>query len=830
MWLKQNGYVIWGLVGPIAAALALGREFGERQSSEARVCRSASEIRASESVVGSSKLRGQPWASDVDAGSPLRDTPQNEHATGPQAVPVQGEACRSLTVVGTDDGASNNGPKAEYSTVTAQKPTRDAVSIRLATLRDEIGRHDLLYYNEGRSEVSDAEYDALFRELVELETESPDLVTPDSPSQRVGAPLPEGGSFEKVRHVVPMLSIQSLRTNEEALDFAAKVHRYLGVEEGEDLEWHVEPKFDGVSAALIYRDGVLTQGITRGDGAIGEDITANLRTVRDVPLTLTMDAPPALVEVRGEVLIARDRFERFNVWREERGMPILANARNATAGALRRSDPGNVQRYPLEFHAYALLRVEGVTLPGSHAKRLELLEAWGFSPTTEDRTVKGIEACLAYQSEMESRRDSIPFEMDGVVAKLDDVALRDRLGSNTRATKWQYAHKFAPVEATSVLRAIEIQVGTNGRLTPRAHVDPVEVLGVTVRHATLHNEDYVLSLGARPGDRVFVKRAGDVIPQIAGVAQVGSKGADAKETAKNWDEGIPESLREGDGVRPGAIVRFGEDFAMPAYCPACEVEVVREGKYVRCPNVYGCKPQVIGRTVHMAGRGGFEIDALGEKMIVQLFEAGHLQSPSDLFALRSLDDEVLVALDRWGQKTVDNLKGQLDERRRTTFAKFLAALSIPEVGKSTSRLLAKNFQEFDSLRVATVERLINIDGIGDEVAARIRAWLEKPRNLTLVDSLFENGVEIVQEEASESVGTAFEGAICVFTGTLEAMSRFEAKAAVESHGGRVASSVSKKTTYLIVGGKPGSKAKKAEEIGVTVLLEDEFLSRLEGNS
>jgi len=694
---------------------------------------------------------------------------------------------------------------------------------RLESLRAEILRHDQLYYNDGRIEISDAEYDALFRELKALEAEHPELVTPESPTQRVGAPLPEGDSFDKVRHAVSMLSIESLRSEDEARDFASKVHRFLGLEEGSELTWHVEPKFDGVSAALIYRDGAFVQGLTRGDGTTGEDITANLRTVRDVPVTLGLASAPRLLEVRGEVLIARERFDRFNVYRQERDQPTLANARNATAGALRRSDPSEVRRYPLEFHPYTIVRCEGLELPTSHAARLALLAEWGFSPPSEDATVMGIDGCLEYHAGMEARRDEIPFEMDGIVAKLDDVELRDRLGSTARATKWQYAHKFAPVEATTTLRAIEIQVGVNGRLTPRAHVDPVEVLGVTVRHATLHNEDYVLTLGARPGDRVLVKRAGDVIPQITGVAKSGPAKAPA-----GWSEAIPESLRGEDGERrAGVIVDHGEAFGMPAACPACGADVVREGKYVRCPNVYGCRPQVIGRTVHMAGRGGFEIDSLGEKMIVQLFDAELLTSPAGLFALRLVPDEALVALDRWGQKSVDNLKRELDEARKAPLERFLAALSIPEVGGATARLLARHFHELEQVQNATLEQLIVVDGIGGEVGARIVAWFAEPRNLELIGALVSSGVEIEAQDASLG-GSAFDGTTVVFTGNLEGMSRFEAKKAVESQGGRVASSVSAKSTFLVVGGKPGSKAKKAEALGVTVLLEADFLGRLSG--
>lgn len=700
--------------------------------------------------------------------------------------------------------------------------TATQASQRVEELREEIRRHDRLYYNQGVSEISDADYDELFQKLKMLEAGYPELVTPDSPTQRVGAPLPEGGSFDKVKHAVPMLSIESLRTAEEARDFSAKVERFLGIEEGDELVWHVEPKFDGVSAALIYRDGEFVQCLTRGDGVTGEDITSNLRTVRDVPLVLDMPDAPAVLEVRGEVLIARDRFDRFNIWRTERGQPVLANARNATAGALRRSNPAEVQKYPLEFHPYAIVRCEGMELPNSHAERLALLAKWGFAAPAGDETVEGVEGCLDYHARMEAKRDSIPFEMDGIVAKLDDVTLRKRLGTNSRTTKWQYAHKFKPVEATTVLRAIEIQVGVNGRLTPRAHVDAVQVLGVTVRHTTLHNEDYVLGLKIRPGDNVFVKRAGDVIPQITGIAT-----AAPEAVPEGWSEAIPASLKGEDGtIQPGAIVQYREDFAMPTHCPSCNEAVVREGKYVRCPNVYGCEPQLIGRTVHMAGRNGFDIDSIGEKMIVQLFEAGHLKAPAGLFELQDVPDETLVALDRWGAKTVTNLKKELGEKSKVSLGRFLAALSISEVGTSTARLLAKNFQTLDELRGATVEQLMAVDKIGDEVGGRIRAWFDDERNAEILGRLLASGVEIVEEESAVILGSAFEGAVVVFTGTLEKMGRFEAKKAVEAQGGRVGSSISKKTTFLVVGGKPGSKAKKAEDLGVIVLLEEDFLQRL----
>ena len=398
---------------------------------------------------------------------------------------------------------------------------------RAAELREVILEHDRLYYLEGKPRISDGEYDALFRELKALEAEHPELLVPDSPTQRVGAPLEEGRGFDKVEHAVPMLSIESLFDPEEVREFARKIRRFLGTEEEEsdDLVWQVEPKFDGVSASLIYEGGQLVRGVTRGDGSVGEDITANLRTVRNIPLVLTGEAStiPSLLEVRGEVLIARERFERFNVQRVERGQPSLANARNATAGALRRNDPAEVARYPLEFHLYAAPRMEGGPEVATQDELNAVLLGWGLEASDFGRRVVGLEACLEYHAELEQRRDELPFEVDGVVAKLDDLDLRRRLGATAGATRWQYAQKFAAQEASSLLRAIEIQVGANGRLTPRAHVDPVEVMGVTVRHATLHNKTHVESLGIRVGDRVFLRRAGDVIPQITALAEEAPK-------------------------------------------------------------------------------------------------------------------------------------------------------------------------------------------------------------------------------------------------------------------------------------------------------------------
>ena len=693
---------------------------------------------------------------------------------------------------------------------------------RAQSLRAEILRHDDLYYR-GEPEISDAEYDALFQELKALEAEFPELVVPDSPTQRVGAALAEGTGFEKVEHAVPMLSIDSVYGEGEVREFEARILRFLSLESGDELEWMVEPKFDGVSASLTYEGGALVRGVTRGDGVVGEDITQNLKTVRNIPLTLVGKGIPSLLEVRGEVLIARARFDRFNEQREAAGQPRLANARNAVAGALRRNDPAEVARYPLEFHAWALPRAEGADF-ATQMEVFERLESWGVSGSGYGRLVHGIDACLAYHADLEERRDSIPFEMDGVVAKLNRIALRERLGRTSRAMRWQYAHKFKAQEVSTVLRAIEVQVGNAGRLTPRAHVEPAPVGGITVVHATLHNEDYVKELDARIGDRVFLRRAGDVIPQILAVAQRREKKKPA-----GWDEQVPEELLEDpddpSSVRTGVSWTYGAKFEMPERCPACATPVVREGKYVSCPNLE-CPPQVVGRTVMLAGRGGYEIEGLGEKQVIQLRDAGLLHTAADVFHLDRAPEtrERLLALERWGEKSVDNLFAELARARHVPFARFLVALAIPDVGPATARLLARNFSSLEAVQNATQEELEAIDGIGPEVGATLRAWFARQGSQDLLARLTAGGVEIEYPEHSTEEGP-FAGKTVVFTGTLSAMSRAEAKTLIEDQGGKVSSSVSKKTDYLIVGGKPGSKAKKAEEIGVEVLLEEAFLER-----
>lgn len=684
---------------------------------------------------------------------------------------------------------------------------------RARELRAELAEHDHRYYNLAAPTISDAAYDRLFRELVELEEAHPELVVPGSPTQRVGAPLPEGTSFAKVRHAVPMLSIESLFDEDEVREFDEKIVRFLGLDDGSELDWSVEPKFDGVSASVLYEHGQLVRCVTRGNGAVGEDVTSNLRTMRNLPLALrATDHPlPERLEVRGEVLIARAAFERFNDELEAEGRARLANARNAAAGAVRRNDPREVARYPLEFHVWAAPLVEGPSFE-THTELFAALRSWGLPDSGFGRRVRGIDGCIAYRQEILERRAQVPFEMDGIVAKLDSLELRARLGETARATRWQFAYKFPAVEATSRLLAIEASVGANGRLTPRAHVEPVGIGGVTVRHATLHNAEHVRSLGLKVGDRVFLHRAGDVIPQVTGVAEPAKGRAPA-----GWKERLPAELRDADGrPRPGVVSGWRKAFEMPSECPACGTPPIQEGKYWRCPNLYECRPQLVGRVLQLAGRSGFEIDNIGPKMVEQLVDAGYVSSPADLFHL-PLDR--LAELDRWGEKTVANLAAQIEERRRVPLERFLAALSIPDVGPTTARLFAKHFDRWEDVAAAEPDELEAIDGVGPEVAKATRAWFATDENRAFLERLFAGGVEVGADEARAGSGP-LEGKSFVFTGTLPSMSRAEAKRFVEGRGGRVVSGISKKVDYLVAGEKAGSKRKKAEELGVTVLDEE----------
>ncbi|MCI0589194.1 MAG: NAD-dependent DNA ligase LigA [Planctomycetes bacterium] len=658
----------------------------------------------------------------------------------------------------------------------------EGIAARLERLREEIRRHDNLYHHLGRPEISDAAYDRLFRELRDLEAAHPDLVTPDSPTQRVGAPLPEGTGFPTVAHSVPMLSIESLFTVEEVREADERIRRFLGREA--PVEYAAEPKYDGVSAALVYEEGRLVLGLTRGDGRRGEDVTRNLRAIRTIPLRLLgeLDPPPRL-EVRGEVLMSLRAFDALNRRLAAEGEAPFANPRNATAGTLKRLDPKIVGSRGLEFIAWGLGRCEGVEFP-THAAAMDRLREWGFHPSPKHRRCASIEEVIAFHDELEAERDRAEHEMDGIVAKVNDVRLQQDLGLTARAARWALAFKFQARRAETRVRKILVQVGRTGRLTPVGALEPVPLAGVVVRNATLHNADYVAAKDVREGDWVVIERAGDVIPSV--IASIPGK-------------------RDGS-ERP---------FSMPERCPVCETPVVVEGKFHRCPNP-SCPEQIRGRVQHLAARRAFDIDKLGEKVVQQLMKAGLLKEPADVFRLRRED---LAALDRWGEKSADNLLSQIERARSVPLASFLFGLGIPEVGEATAKLLAERFGTLEAIEGASIEDLEAVHGIGPEMAKSIHAFFRDPHERRFLDGLASAGVR--PKPAAAPKGGRFAGRSFVFTGTLSTP-RAEAAALVESEGGRVSDSVSSKTSYVVAGAEAGSKAEKARRLGVPVLTEEEF--------
>jgi len=653
-------------------------------------------------------------------------------------------------------------------------------------LRRLIRRHDHLYHVLARPEVPDAEYDRLFAELKALEERHPDQVPPDSPTRRVGATPEEGSGFEVVPHSLPMLSIDSLSSPEAVLEFDARIKRGLGLPEEARVEYAAEPKFDGVSTSILYEEGVLRRGLTRGDGVHGEDITRNLRTIRSLPLRLHGDADrlPRLLEVRGEAILSRQAFEKLNRSLEDQGEAPFANPRNAAAGTLKRLDPAVVARRPLEFIAWGLGRVHGVSFRTYEEAMLRLGE-WGFRVSERFQVLKGVEEVLAYHDALQEARDRFAYEMDGIVAKVNEFKAHDRLGATSRHPRWLLAYKFKPREATTRVREIRVQVGRTGTLTPVAVLEPVALGGVTVKRATLHNENEAREKDVRVGDLVVAERAGDVIPEVVRV------------------------LRE---------ERTGEPppFAMPETCPECGAQVVREGAFVLCPNI-SCPAQVLGRIVHLAGRRALDIDRLGVKLVAQLMEAGLVREVADVFYL---DREKLVALERWGEKSADNLLEQIERSKRVPLPRLLMALGIRQVGETTARLLAERFPSLEDLDRASLEELQEVEGIGPEVAAAIHDFFQTPENVRTIRRMVEAGLHVGRPRAAEG---ALAGKVFLFTGTLTSMTRNEAQGRVEARGGTTVEGLSARVSYLAVGADPGTKAEKARKLGVPILTEEEFL-------
>jgi DNA ligase (NAD+) len=652
---------------------------------------------------------------------------------------------------------------------------------RLAELREQIQHANHRYYTLDAPEISDATYDALMNELLELERENPALVTPDSPSQRVGATPSE--KFARVEHRQQMLSLGNVFNDEELVEFDERVRRLIGVEV---VDYVCEPKMDGLAIELVYEGGAFVQGSTRGDGMIGEDVTPNLRTIRNLPLKLKLEKPPALLELRGEVFIRRADFLKMNKEREEAGEPTFVNPRNSAAGSLRQLDPRNTAARPLSVIVYEVGVVDGLVFK-SHGEKLDWMGAAGLPTNPRRYVAKGLGGVREAYENMIKDRHALPYEVDGLVVKVDSEDFRSRLGQVSRSPRWAVAYKFPPEEAEAHLASIEVSVGRTGAITPYAVFDPpVFVGGVTVTTATLHNEDEVRRKGVKAGDWVFLRRAGDVIPEVVKVI----------ETRRTGDE---------------------REFVMPKNCPVCSAPAERTGAILRCTNG-ACPAQLQGRLQHFASRDSMDIEGMGEKLAAQLVAHGQVKSPADLYAL-SLDS--LMQLERMGEKSAQNLLDGIQRSKTPQLRRFIHALGILQVGEATAKALANEFRDVKALMDATEERLQDVRDVGPEVAKDVRAFFENPANRAWVQALLDAGVAPVPPE--EVKGGTFQGKTVVLTGTLEAMSRDAAKEEIERRGGRVSGSVSKKTDFVVAGAEAGSKLKKAAELGVQVLDEAAFL-------
>jgi len=664
--------------------------------------------------------------------------------------------------------------------------TRDEARERLEALREKVRRHDYLYYVRDRPEISDAAYDRLMRELLDLEERYPDLVTPDSPSQRVAGKVQE--AFGEIRHLASMLSLESAMEAQEVREFDKRVKKALG---RSDVQYLVEPKFDGLSVELVYDEGLFQRGSTRGDGTIGEEVTGNLKTIKSLPLRLTTAKrqAPGRLAVRAEAIMLIKDFEALNRRMAESGKELFANPRNAAAGSLRQLDSSVTKGRPLSLFAYDVMYSDRVNF-GTQHEVLSALFDWGFKTDPTARLCQDIEEAIAYRDEMERRRDELAYELDGVVVKVDRREDQAELGERSRSPRWAVAFKFSPREEVTEVMDIVVQVGRTGKLTPVALLRPVDVGGVTVSRATLHNQDEVDRKDVRVGDRVRVRRAGDVIPEVAEVL-----------TDKR-DPGAPR-------------------FTMPDRCPVCQSPVVREGAYHLCTGGLSCYAQLTGHIEHFASRGAMEIEHLGEKTVAQLVEKGLVKDIADLYRLSRED---LLSLEGFAEKSAQNLLDALERSRKTTLGRLLYALGIPNVGQHVAQVLAAHFGKLEAVMQASEEELTAVHEVGEEVAGAVLRFFADRGNRRVVEKLLAAGVRPAEERRQGERRLA--GKKFVFTGGLSQLTREEAKRAVEQQGGRVTSALSKSTDYVIAGGEPGSKLAEAQKLGVPILSEEGFLALL----
>lgn len=665
---------------------------------------------------------------------------------------------------------------------------RARAAARAEELRRLIEHHNYRYYVLDDPEITDAEWDRLFAELGALEADHPELVAPDSPTQRIGARPAD--AFGQIVHRLPMLSLENAFSEEDVREFDLRTRDRLKVQG--DIEYAVEPKLDGLAVTVIYERGRYARAATRGDGVRGEDVTANVRTVRSVPLVLRGDVP-ALLEARGEVFMPRAGFERLNAEARARGEKTFANPRNAAAGSLRQLDPRITAARPLEVFFYGLGEIEGSTPPERQSALLAQLRSWGLRVCPEASIVRGVEGCLEYFRRIGARRASLPYQIDGVVYKVDRRADQDRLGSAVRAPRWALAHKFPADEARTVVRGVEFQVGRTGALTPVARLEPVFVGGVTVSNATLHNMDEIERKDVRIGDTVVIRRAGDVIPEIVRV--------------------VPER-------RPADAIRV----RLPARCPVCGSPVMREAQdaVARCSGRRRCAAQNREWLRHFASRRAMDIDGLGEQLLGQLVARGLVATPADLYALSA---EELAGLERMGEKSARNLLEAIDRSRSTTLPRFLFALGIPDVGEVTALALASEFGTLEALAAADIEHVQRTPNVGPVIALSIREFFADPVNQQIIGELRARGVHWAPQESVPAT-KPLAGSTFVMTGTLAAMTREEVEERLRALGAKVSDSLSGKTGYLVVGADPGSKLRRAQALGIATLDEPQLLELL----
>ncbi|NCC52334.1 MAG: NAD-dependent DNA ligase LigA [Spartobacteria bacterium] len=664
----------------------------------------------------------------------------------------------------------------------------DDAQKRIGYLRRELREHNRLYYIEAMPRISDREYDALYHELEELEAQFPALVTPDSPTQRVGGAPIEG--FESVRHAVPMMSLGNTYDKSELVAFDQRVKRLIP---GIPYSYVLEPKIDGVALSLRYEDGLLVRAATRGDGQIGDDVTANIKTIPSIPMRLAGAHPPAVLEARGEVYMRKDGFMTINRQREEAGLAPFANPRNAAAGSLKQLDPRIVAQRPLDVVFYAVGELDGIAFP-THARLLEGLRALGLRAGVHYWKEDSIEGILSALDTLEGMRHDFPYEMDGGVIKINERDLYETLGATAKSPRWAVAYKYEAERAETILKEITVQVGRTGVLTPVAELEPVTVAGSTIRRATLHNEDEIKRKDIRIGDHVYVEKAGEVIPAVVGV----------NESARTGDETL---------------------FEMPKACPVCNGPVVRnEGEVaLRCENLL-CPAQIKNWVRHFASRGAMDIEGLGDVLVEQLVDSGIVQSPADLFTLTR---EQLSGLERMGDKSAANILAALEASRQRDFWRKLAALGIPHVGTRCAQILEESFDNIHVLMEATPEQLEAIRDVGPVVAESIHTFLHNERNRKIIEELIAAGVTFARNKPAVAAEGPFTGKTVVLTGGLARCSRDEAAEMIRARGGKTSSSVSKNTDYVVAGENAGSKYDKAVQLNIPILDEEAFFRMLE---